>query len=182
MNNILSSPLDQPSGAPTDPHQFGFATTSTDGSAPPTTTASSNQYNNGNGGMHKIQSMAPVLLISLMGAFTLALIYVIYRGRQRRMELEAEVGRDQARARQRSKKKKRVVKPKLWDVNVGDAGWDADLEALLVSYLVFATRQEAYGLSRLQPVAAQLERDPRHIDVTPPASPKDARHQRMTTW
>ena len=83
-----------------------------------------------------MQTLAPILLISLMAVFTLVLIYTIYQGRRRRMALEAAIRMNEPLPQKRSKKK-RVFKPKLFEVDVRDVedAWDEDLEALLVSFL-----------------------------------------------
>ena len=86
----------------------------------------------------------PAFLIGFVCFLAIFLACGMYHSRRRRRMrqrfafadpvTEAIVAAQNAAAQQK-KKKKRASKPKLWEVDMKAAGWERDLEALLVSCL-----------------------------------------------
>ena len=137
MTSILATIGHQPSGAPVVTTTPADTMTATEAPQPAVT---SNQYDNNNG-LRKISTIMPAFLIGFVCFLAIFLACGMYHSRRRRRMRRRFAFDDpvteiivaaQEAARQK-KKKTRATKPKLWEVDVKAAGWERDLEALLVS-------------------------------------------------
>lgn len=91
------------------------------------------------GDLHKIATIMPAFLIGFVVFLALFLACGMYHARRRRRMRLLFAGVDvvpaveEPRERRQKRRKKRLSKPKLYEVDLKGAGWDTDLEALLVS-------------------------------------------------
>ncbi|KAI0701068.1 hypothetical protein BC835DRAFT_1411671 [Cytidiella melzeri] len=107
-------------------------------------TATSNPYNSGS--TNQVSKIVPGILIAFFCFTSLCLAYGLIRSRQRRRQraLQSQLFNPSSAGSELPKPKKKrakFTKPRLWDVEVKDVRWDADLEAL-------------------HPVAVELQADP----------------------
>lgn len=121
----------------------GVMTVTVTPSAVPQPSASSSPFNASNSGLRKISTVMPAFLIGFVCFLAIFLACGMFHSRRRRRLLLmqsfafpheiAEGDVREIRRMSRKKNKKRLVKPKLFEVQVQGSQWDQDLEALLVS-------------------------------------------------
>ena len=116
-------------------HHLASATSLEDDAPTVTVTASSNPYDDHSSGS-AVSKIVPAILIAFFCFTTVCLAYGLMRVRRRRrqrMSLANASGNSSTNFEPpKPRKKKRYTKPKLYDVEVKDSQWDADLEALRV--------------------------------------------------
>ena len=111
------------------------ATSEADDAPTVTVTAVSNPYDDHSSDT-SVSKIVPGILIAFFCFTTVCLAYGLMRARRRRrqrMSLANASGNSSTNFEPpKPRKKKRYTKPKLYDVEVKDSQWDADLEALRV--------------------------------------------------
>ncbi|GJE85273.1 hypothetical protein PsYK624_013520 [Phanerochaete sordida] len=106
--------------------------------SPQPSAPSNGAFDSNNSGLRKISTILPAFLIGFVCFLAIFLACGMFHSRRRRrlllmqsLAFPGELTDDERGGRRRTKKKKRLVKPRLFEVEVRGAQWDADLEALL---------------------------------------------------
>jgi len=135
-------------------------------------TATSDAFSAKNGGLRKISTIMPAFLIGFVCFLAIFLACGMFHSRRRRrmqlmqsFALPGEIAPGDMRdiRHMSRKKKKRLVKPKLFEVEVKGSQWDADLEALLPVAAELPSGTGPSRLSSLVVVPQEQSRRPWYI-------------------